>query len=251
VTARITKYETRLIIFLDFLGFRDVVERTKSNISYLHWLLDGIDDLSHVVYNSGYTRTRQITVFSDSIAISYAALEERDPYWVFTHLCSSLSDLVAEGFLIRGAVTIGDLVHTDKYLVGPAMVRAYELESTVAKYPRVIIDPIFFEKTLLKRKKRRSYYFRDMLVKDNDKQIYFDYFKPKSLFTIAKLISKGLRNDDPTVVSKYLWMYGKYVTAIDRFGRKKKSEYFKEIRDLPRMKGLAKKARKMVSKGGR
>lgn len=39
-------------------------------------------------------------------------------------------------------VTVGDLLHTERHLVSPAMVKAYELESKVAKFPRVLLDPI-------------------------------------------------------------------------------------------------------------
>jgi hypothetical protein len=45
------------------------------------------------------------------------------------------------GLLIRGAITIGDIVHDDSIVFGPALNRAYELESQQAIYPRIILDP--------------------------------------------------------------------------------------------------------------
>jgi hypothetical protein len=59
------------------------------------------------------------------------------------------------GFLVRGGVTIGDLIHDSECVFGPGLNRAYELESTVANLPRVVIDssiigefelPFFVEK---------------------------------------------------------------------------------------------------------
>jgi hypothetical protein len=48
--------------------------------------------------------------------------------------------LAVSGFWIRGAVTVG-LIHHDEHIVfGPALNRAYELESKVAIYPRILID---------------------------------------------------------------------------------------------------------------
>ncbi len=42
--------------------------------------------------------------------------------------------------LLRGAITYGKIVHNNQMIFGPALVRAYELESKKAVYPRVIID---------------------------------------------------------------------------------------------------------------
>lgn len=44
------------------------------------------------------------------------------------------------GILFRGGITYGKVVHTDKMLFGPAMNKAYSLESKTAVYPRIIID---------------------------------------------------------------------------------------------------------------
>ena len=45
------------------------------------------------------------------------------------------------GFLIRGGVTIGQISHSENTCFGPALVRAYQLESQFAFYPRVVLDP--------------------------------------------------------------------------------------------------------------
>jgi hypothetical protein len=46
-----------------------------------------------------------------------------------------------QGFLLRGGITIGDIVHDDEVVFGPGLNRAYELESQVARMPRIILDP--------------------------------------------------------------------------------------------------------------
>lgn len=40
----------------------------------------------------------------------------------------------------RGAITVGQLHHTGSLVLGEGLVRAYELESRTAIYPRVIFD---------------------------------------------------------------------------------------------------------------
>jgi hypothetical protein len=41
---------------------------------------------------------------------------------------------------LRGGITIGNIVHDDECVFGPALNRAYELECSVANYPRVVLD---------------------------------------------------------------------------------------------------------------
>jgi hypothetical protein len=45
------------------------------------------------------------------------------------------------GFLVRGGITIGDIVHDEEVVFGPALNRAYHLEHDIAKYPRIVVDP--------------------------------------------------------------------------------------------------------------
>ena len=45
-----------------------------------------------------------------------------------------------KGYLFRGGITVGDIVHDDECVFGPGLVRAYELESKVAQYPRFVLD---------------------------------------------------------------------------------------------------------------
>jgi hypothetical protein len=53
--------------------------------------------------------------------------------------------MVKEGYFIRGGVTIGDIRVEESTVFGPAIVKAYRLESEFAVYPRVVIDPLVFE----------------------------------------------------------------------------------------------------------
>jgi hypothetical protein len=52
-------YETRIILFLDFLGFKEIVERTEADRDYLHNLLDAIDILHQIGRNDAELSTSQ------------------------------------------------------------------------------------------------------------------------------------------------------------------------------------------------
>jgi hypothetical protein len=49
-------------------------------------------------------------------------------------------DLLANGFLLRGAIAKGPLYHSSTAVFGPAFLRAHDLEQNIAKFPRIIVD---------------------------------------------------------------------------------------------------------------
>lgn len=58
---------------------------------------------------------------------------------------AQLTLIIDEGILIRGAVTIGEVVKSWRQVFGPALIEAYRLENEEAVHPRIIVDPKIFE----------------------------------------------------------------------------------------------------------
>ena len=48
-------------------------------------------------------------------------------------------DLLKQGFFIRGALVKDFLYHDDKTVFGQALLRAYNLERSVVRFPRVMV----------------------------------------------------------------------------------------------------------------
>jgi hypothetical protein len=187
--------------------------------------------------------------------------------------------LAGRGYLVRGAVTIGPLVHTDRYLVGPAMVSAYEIESKHAKFPRVIIDPAVIEVARTHPRDghtpdEEERYVRSYVQEDKDGRLYFDYISWDSVVHIAggederygaymqvlsELLGRGLSNPDSRVLEKYLWVHERYVAVIDMVDempsehpyRAQSPENCGTISGLPRYTADAERAREMVREGTR
>src|SRR5258708_19130175 len=181
------KYEERIILFLDFLGFKEIVEGTVGNATNLDNLLEAIDRLYDIgredadLYN-----TRSITTFSDSVVLSYAVHEQSAVYYLLSDIAFAVIDLAIRGFLVRGAVTVGNLLHTGRYLVGPAMVEAYELESKVARFPRVLLDPKLAAIAAKAHAdqhdaQHEAQYVRAFMTKDTDGQHYLNYVSWESV----------------------------------------------------------------------
>jgi hypothetical protein len=275
VAKRNEKYEDRIIVFLDFLGFRDIVGRTNNDRGYLHHLLQAIDRLSSIGKStSDISKSHRITQFSDSLVLSYHVNEQSGVFHLLLDVAFAIIDLAGWGFLLRGAVTSGRLIHSDKYLLGPAMVRAYDFESKVAKYPRVLIDPGLIDIAQRAHASHHSgehevEHVSQFYARDFDKKYFFDYVSfqsvvehvgmdrdtyPEYLVAIGRMVLVGLKNRDPRVLEKYLWLHAKYVKTIEvieklsprhRF-RHSEPEIVEAIEGLPKFNALASRARRSV-----
>ncbi len=75
---------------------------------------------------------------SDAVAIS-TAVSRFGLIEVLRTLEVLTGGLLQHGYFIRGALVKGQLYHDDKMIFGEALVRAYQLESEVVRYPRVMV----------------------------------------------------------------------------------------------------------------
>lgn len=148
------KFEKAVVIFVDILGTQD-----RKNFNEWYEIVSLFNDTvgrekaldkthEHTIYK------REIHMFSDCAYIIYdykEGIEEgrKNINALMSIACYNtekvLYSFLKNGFIFRGAVTYGDIYYeADRNLCfGPAMNKAYGLESRVAKYPRVIIDPEF------------------------------------------------------------------------------------------------------------
>jgi len=137
-------YAERFCAFVDVLGFKQMVSDSRTDQEALNRILHaatGIENLIRVS-NISFSGDRQATQFSDCFVLSIACAPVR--YQELNYLIWALGRLAIElsesGVFLRGGITKGQLIHKPPTLFGPAMVRAYELESTKAIHPRIIIE---------------------------------------------------------------------------------------------------------------
>jgi hypothetical protein len=151
-------FSQRFIAFVDILGFSEIVRRMSLDVD-LFWLirdvLKQLDEKSRDVQDyrckkrnakktdraGGKVSTArssdlQMTAFSDCYVLS----DVSTPWRVLAAVQSFASHLLAEGILTRGGIVQGDAYHHDRVLFGPGVIDAYNLESDVAKYPRMIVE---------------------------------------------------------------------------------------------------------------
>lgn len=230
-------YENRLVLFIDFLAFKEHVERTVTDATHLDRVVEAVTALRDVGMEDDVFPSQQLTHFSDSVVLSYRIDETSAVFWLLGQIALAVMNLASRGFLVRGAVTVGSLLHTNDVLVGPAMVRACELESKVATFPRVIIDPTVIAAGATHRSDQHSAkeeedYIRRGLSTDADGQTSIDYVTwdavvaqagiepdayPNYIESLGVLISRGLGHDSPGVLRKYLWLHERYSAELQRF----------------------------------
>lgn len=137
-------YRTALISFIDILGFREIVaKRSCQEIERILSLMkhfSGGDD-------TGEQYDAKVVQFSDSIIrirpIDSKANEDGNYGVLFHELCDigmMQGDLANQKVSIRGAVTLGQIAYESGHIFGPGFIRAYDLESRIANFPRIILD---------------------------------------------------------------------------------------------------------------
>ena len=251
------KYEDSIVIFLDILGFKSLIDASyseknkKTNNKVIANLYDGIQTIRSILkidepenHGSKYF----IVNFSDSIVISFPYNKPDALFNTLFQIQGLLINLTHRGIIVRGGITRGP-IYTDKesqIIFGPGLVDAYLLESKAAHYPRVILDREIVE---ICKRFTKDYdedeiedYLKDILMPDTDEMFFIDYFKPldgqfyninydysKQLSETRIIISNGLKKRSPDVKIKYLWMKKKYNGILKKI---QSQNYLNSLKEL-------------------
>lgn len=239
-------YETRVLAFIDILGFKSIVNLTvdKEGVDIeenIEKIVEAFNIIRRVLISEGeedvyraLSFSKKVSIFSDSIAISFLAEEPQEVLYTLVEIKKLIVMLVGNGMLCRGAVVLGKLIHTDEYLFGPAIIKAHHLESQKAVYPRVLLDNKIAEicgdqKVGCGINIRRAMVDKLLTLDLVDNKYYIDYFStvwgeldnphsdfPRYILSLEKLIVDGLKSNDETVIKKFDWMRTKHNIMIDK-----------------------------------
>jgi len=218
-------YSERLIAFIDVLGFRALIDKTaagnqeaESIVSAIANAITGsLDDINEVDAQGDFV----LTQFSDSFVIS-CPLSDTDKHRVnrslgfVARLLEIQKNFLASGVLLRGGITHGSLIHDNRLLFGPAMVRAYDLESKIARVPRIILDPAsvpLIDEHFLKfsfAQDDDGYWFLDIF-----EQPLVHYLVPSRLLQLQQAIEGIPRTVE--LEEKRIWMSRKFNAVLNDF----------------------------------
>ena len=222
------------------LGFSDHISKSIRE--------DGSDDTEKIIELSGAFESirelldidspekrhdKEVTQFSDSVAISFPADSPSGVFHALLEIMWVQIALVLRGYLCRGGVVRGRLIHTPTMLFGPAMIEAYTLESKAALYPRVILHTgIINTGVAAHAGHHTSIHEQDailsLLKRDLDGMYYIDYITgaqselddpdidyPNYLYQLRKIIHSGILSTNPSVSIKYKWLREKLVNHLE------------------------------------
>ena len=153
---KVKKYKTkkRLIAYFDILGYKEMVGSKYFNENLL---INRIKYLTEIVYDTKVMTTKwtkwRTYSFSDNYAIVVKYTEDgfvRE----FENLMFILRDIQCEflslyGIMIRGAITHGAVFSGKNFIYGEGLIKAYEIENSLAIYPRIIIDGDLIDECLM------------------------------------------------------------------------------------------------------
>ena len=143
------KYEMRYCAFLDILGFTELIASIgKAEIGFevVRNLLKKIHEPSK--FDSAGTADFRATTVSDAIALSSSFSATGLAILVETIRRLMLGAL-EEGYFMRGGLCRGMLYHDNDTVFGDAFIKAYRLESSVARYPRVMVTKQVYDEAII------------------------------------------------------------------------------------------------------
>lgn len=175
--------KNHIVLFLDILGYSNLITSCKGSQAencYLDKVYKLMTTLSRFIEkrnasidnrndNLHLSRFKSL-LFSDNI-LFFAPYEDKlDMSNLYINLLYGLSEFLVQypkdDIFLRGGISTGSLFYDEKlhFVFGSGLVKAYFLESNIAKYPRIVIDKELDPSEILLG-----------IVKDEEETWYLDY----------------------------------------------------------------------------
>ena len=135
---RDVKYDRRVVIFYDVLGWQNHINRAAKEWDDVNLLRRVVLKMVRAPHLKKDLEIK-VSTFSDNVIISQKPSPNTP--MLLKQLAVWQLGAAINGFLLRGGVTVGDLIHEDEIVFGPGLNRAYYLESKIARFPRFVLDP--------------------------------------------------------------------------------------------------------------
>ena len=257
IEKNLSMYNNRILAYIDILGFSDIIRKTVNNNEEVipetekiyNFFTEAQAQLKKkypdIDKNGCSLKTNQC---SDSFIISYEITEKSGVFHLLAAVLFLCVNALQNGFLLRGAITIGKLCHEEKIIFGPALVEAVKMEEELAIYPRIVFDDRILD--IAKKypasypgKSEQSRVIHKLVKKDFDSLNFVNYFSAINFVIgdsagilvcfdyLKKIIVELKKNasNNMNLKSKYLWLMEKYNKTLTQF----KNKYCKNKNDNP------------------
>jgi hypothetical protein len=244
-------YETRVVAFIDILGFTNSIKKSNSDENEFNRILTSLTELKEFFIkpkdkddfetDKELNADTQILQVSDCLIISRLIQEQGGIFHMLFDCALAIHLLISNGFLCRGAIKVGNMYHKDNMLFGQAYIDAY-LAEKVEKLPIVTFTKDLFEivrkfpspqnrpnvkwevdyiKRDCKKLESGDYYLNyftdyDSLVGESEDITSLHYSK------LRHIIVNGLyQTINSNVHEKYLWAAKQFNLTAKNYGLKK------------------------------
>lgn len=205
-----------VVSFIDILGFSSIVENDarKLDPKNLERINDGLNEVRETSKDYGV----EIILFSDSIVLS-TKLENKSIINIIRSSIAVQKSLISRSILTRGGIAFGKHYQDEKTLYSEALIKAYNIETKLAKFPRIVV-----ENDLLDWLKNDSDTTQEQLKEihesslcDKDGGVFLDYLSADLLeYSLQILNSNNRTIKSPNILEKYQWLdsYHNYKSTI-------------------------------------
>ena len=147
---KMLKQTPHIVAFLDFLGATEKMKSPEQNDIFLQEINYVYAFAKRILQRTQDSRSNKlkIKIFSDNIVIAEEIKDQQNIIKAFVDIEQFSLLLYTNALLnrniMRGAISIGQLYMDDTFVYGEALLNAYNCESKIATYPRIIVDKNVF-----------------------------------------------------------------------------------------------------------
>ncbi|BDT70193.1 hypothetical protein os1_43860 [Comamonadaceae bacterium OS-1] len=213
------KLQYSIVAFLDVLGFSAMVKHDSE--AEEEKFLPRIISIFEKLADTPKPAQMSIRMFSDSITITAPLSPENILRTI--EVCAELQILcLKQKILLRGGISFGKHFSNESLIFSDALVKAYSIESKIARFPRIVIDPntlnYAWHDQYTNDELKEG--FRKLVVIDRDGANFVHYLN--SLGEVRIPLQELLEEKIPqteTVMEKLRWLYdyhNHYALAEDK-----------------------------------
>lgn len=175
-------YTDSFVAFIDILGFKNYI--LNNNFTFAKDLFNDIRNFANQLlksHNDVFTKemlsTVTLNIISDSIVISVPKTTKYSLEMLLLAINTIVFNVLREyGLICRGGIAEGYFHSDNEIAFGPALVAAYNLENSVAVYPRIVFTREVYDSYYKICDKDDIKNLSDIMVLDADEELFIaDY----------------------------------------------------------------------------
>ncbi|MBB6732811.1 hypothetical protein [Cohnella zeiphila] len=199
-----------VVCYLDILGFKNMVlsDRGQDEPRFLPIIEEVYKIIKDRLMKSGL----EIKQFSDSIVLATSYYSIANTIKLLRAVCDVQYHMVVRGVLVRGGVSLGKHFSSGDILYSEGLVNAYVLESSQAKFPRVLVHDGLLDILLSSPMGNNGEVIREfceLFLVDKDSLTFLNYILDKDICIHEDAIKKLIKTtnlSEPGLYDKYRWL---------------------------------------------